>query len=291
MNKALRITLNTITATTALAIVAYTGAWCLYAHMLRGQIADTWRDTSQNGVRLTTPLPTITGFPGPFVMKWSGNIQTPNGELTVPDLRISFFPLPKTPLTIDFPNGFLLEVPDVKMPDGQQMMFNRLKMVIEIPTLLPETWTRAEVQKIHDAGIIYRLTSFDGAGPRMPDFTPEFTGHGEMSYDDNLQPRGTLNMIFTNPDKIRDLLATTIRSPMGKSFAVGAINSLMVHDEKTGVDTLPLTFRIENERVYAGPIQVGYIGHTYWPGDVGTAPQVTAPARIAPPRESTLPTP
>jgi hypothetical protein len=250
----------------------YSYVWKLGADQMRLDLADTWANAPKNGAVLSPPAPTISGFPGRYIIHWSGNIRTLDGELTAPELNITFFPIPKTSMIIDFPMGFLFESPQMQLPPGQKMQFERLRADIEIPTYIPAVWTKAEVQKLHDTNMIYRLRNLRGAGPITPNGTPEFTGSGEFSFDENLQPKGTLTMTFTNPDAIRDVLVNSIQNAMGKSFANGAINSLSRLDEKTGIRTLPITFQLNAGRIYAGPLQVGYVGTQYWPIDNPPAP-------------------
>jgi Uncharacterized protein conserved in bacteria (DUF2125) len=252
---------------------AYTAAWCFGLSIQRTQIDDLWANGAQQGVVLSRPTPAISGYPGKYRIKWSGQVRTQDGEMTIPDLVISYLPVPKTTMTIAMPNGLQFSGKKLNLPpETPALTFHHFRADIEIPTLLPETWTKGEVQKLHDAGIVYRLTNLEGAGPVLPTLTPAWRGYGQLEFDDLLQPRGFLMLEFQEPEKIRDMLMVVIRSPLGKSFAQGAVNSMMKTDTKTGKTTLPITFRFESGKLYAGPLQVAYLGLTHWPIDNPPAP-------------------
>lgn len=244
----------------------YTAIWCWGLHSLHRDLNALWMDAPRQNLFLSNPPPRTTGYPGKYKINWSGLIQSTDGEMTIPDLQISFLPIPKTSMVINMTKGFRFSGRNLDLPPNMPaLIFEKFYAVLEIPTHLPLAWTRPEVQKISAAKTIYRLHNFHGKGPVLPNFTPEWQGSGTMDFDENLQPRGTIQMEFQNPEQIRDILATAIRSPLGQSFAVGAINSMIKTDTATGKTTLPITFKLQNGKVYAGPLQVGYFGTIYWP--------------------------
>lgn len=264
--------INVLAVVSVVLFALYTAFWCWGLSSIHRDLSQLWANAPQQQLILSNPPPRITGYPGQYQITWSGLIQSLDGNMTIPDLHISFLPLPRTIMTIDMPNGFQFASKEIDLPpEMPALLFKKFYAAFEVPTHLPQEWTKGEVQKLVAAKVVYRLTDLHGIGPILPDFVPEWRGAGEMDFDENLQPRGILNIEFQQPEKIRDILATVIRSPLGKSFAIGAINSMMKTDAD-GHTTLPIAFKLQNGKIYAGPLQVGYVGTTYWPIDNPPAP-------------------
>lgn len=265
-------------------LALYVAAWHIYASILQHQAKILWADQRGWGVALSAPPPHVHGFPSAFTLSWAGSIRTPEAHIIVPRLDVSLSPLPLAPLTLDFPHGFIGIPTD---PRQTSIRFTRLALSFEVPSTLPHAWTKEEVEKLQAANVAYRLLSIRGEGPLTPGSSPQFSGHGELTFDGDLQPQGTLDLTIDNPGLIRDMLVTGTTSPLGKSFAKTAVNALMRTDPATGAVTLPITFRLEKQRLYAGPIQVGYVAHIYWPTEtIAEAAAATPPASTTPPGDA-----
>lgn len=251
----------------AFLIFAYTGAWFALGYTMQKQINRAWVDAAKQGTVLSSPPARVTGFPGPYRIAWNGTVESDQTSIYVRDMALSFWPIPLTPFHLNFPHGLHISSKQIELPEGTGgLNIESLQIAFEIPTYVPVIWTKPEVQKLHDSGITYRLLNISMEQARAGDLAlTKLTGSGSLSYDENLQPAGTMDLIFSDPENIRDTLARIVSHPMGKSFVTGAINSLMRVDEKTGEKILPLTFTLKNGKVYAGPLQVGYIGQIYWP--------------------------
>lgn len=247
-------------------LAAYVNIWFYGAQVMQKEAIAAWDTIQKQGLFISNPAPVVSGFPGPYILTWSGQIKNNDLEITIPTLRLTFFPIPYTPMTIDLPNGVMIEGKKLDLPPDQKVvMFQSLMFKIEIPRSLPVQWIKSEVQKLHDQGVAFRLLDMAATGPKLDDKWLRFSGKGHMTYDDLLQPTGSVHIQFDDPAMIEDMLLARIDSPMGQSLVRGIVNSFRKKDDRTGQDILPLDFSFKQGRIYLGPIKVGFFGTIYWP--------------------------
>ncbi len=280
----------------AILILGYTAAWFFFAHHLEREIAQSWETMNTSDLTLSAPPPRIIGYPGRFHMIWRGQITAKDKtKIALGQFHMRFWPIPGQhltinvqDLTIDGPmNNQIFGIPHFSADPNnknltQEMTIDHIQMVFEIPASLPTTWTKSAVQKLHALGTTYRLHALDIRNASVGDFVlSHLTGSGALSYDENLQPQGTLDLNFSNAENIRDVLANAIPHPMGKSFITGVFDSLMVIDPKDQSRHLPITLRLKDGRIFAGPLKLAYMGMIYWPVDDDSRGAPLAPARTS----------
>ncbi len=246
-------------------IILYIVGWFYGQSVFKKQINILWDQAQDQHITLTEPRPRLTGFPGSYHLKWSGTILTPDAQMAVPRLDVRFLPLWSRNATIDFPFGFKMTTRRPNRSEIKTFIMNALRLDIEIPYMLPVAWTKPNIQRLYDYGVVYRLRHFKADGPVMGNFTPVFQGSGTLQYDETLQPDIQMNLLFNDADVISNVLSQMLHHPMGKSFITGAIGTMSKTDLITGEKTLPLTLKIKNEKIYVGPFKIGSIGRFYWP--------------------------
>jgi 1-acyl-sn-glycerol-3-phosphate acyltransferase len=260
-------TLNWIFGILAGMIILYTAAWFGGAAIIAQQLADTWARPGP-GISLSNPPPRLTGFPGPYRATWSGSIQSRDTTLHLPDLQIIFWPIPGTDLQIDIPQGLRMQSPRLRQVPGETVTIDQFGATVQIPWVFPPVWTKAEVQKLHDQQVIYRLPYFFIKGLRSSEQTVDVDGeNGVLFYDQTLQPQGSMTVTVTGLQNIAGELTGRIKDPLARSIAKGALGSLMGQQQGQTDGTLRQTLTLRDG------LAIYSIGRIYWPVTAPTAPE------------------
>jgi Uncharacterized protein conserved in bacteria (DUF2125) len=184
-------------------------------------------------------------------------------NVVIPELHIRFWPLPGTVMDILVPKG--LRANGAALGDGkvQVMSIGRVQARVQIPSYVPPVWTKPEVQMLHDNGVVFRLPLIDLQNVAVNDGPAVgFRGtDGMLSYDVDLQPQGQMTVTVTGAGGLLDDMTDQIKSPMGKSFARGMVNTLSTGPDGAIVQDL----KIQNGAIYYGLMRVYTIGRIYWP--------------------------
>jgi hypothetical protein len=255
--------LISLTALVLIFACLYTTAWFYAAGLIRLQLQNLYTDAARAGVTIDGAFPSISGFPGPHRVTFSGKIAAQGQTLDLPRLEIRGLFLPGRRIVIDLPQGAALEAGNPAL-----LSISSLTIKATIPVTIPAslqaddllTWQRAGGQIVIDR-VILKKDSL------------ALNGTGTLSLDDNLQPTGALTAKITGAmDFLDELKQQKLMRGRDVSLAQIVLIGLSQTDKKTGEHYMQTMLSLKNQTLYVGPLSLLTLPALAWPSHHPPAP-------------------
>lgn len=235
----------------------YRRAWHGWASEVYKAIEIAIDDATIMGEVIVEGQPTRpTGFPGPISISFTGVVMTQDTVVTIPELNVRSFFLPRLPLHIKAPQG--INVQSTKM----HAYFNTIDYIAvagTIPNRLPRSTRAMDMQAWRDEGGAIDVDMFlIRKGPLTID------AYGAARLDDNMQPDLEMQAFITGHMAfLVDMRQNGAIESRPALLAAAVMNGLT----KTGDDGIPamhLQLAIRNGALYAGPIRITDVPPLRW---------------------------
>jgi hypothetical protein len=261
MSKTLKIVLSLGTLLLSIPLI-YVVGWFYFASVIDHEIRLFMKQQEQAyGVLFNGSLSFPDGFPGPYRVRYSGDIEMPEGSLTVPLLQLSGWPLEGQEMTLQAPMGITLNFPDIH---EDMRTIESAALTFIIPQALPERWTYARLRIWQAKG----KAELDIRNFVLQWRDASLIGEGIITLDKNVQPEMKGQMGVTNYTYFVNIIADQqVITERAKFFLLSALRLL---DTGGGIVTLP--FLIKDRAVYLNMVRLGELPLIRWPRS-GAAPR------------------
>ena len=240
--------------------ISYTAMWFLVSRNVDRQVAAFWQSLPyQTEFHITGEQPTVTGFPAPPQISFSGVVELKSGLVIKSDeFRIIGFPLSGLTLYVDFPKGL-----DIFHPRSKQgVHIDNAAANISLPMHPPlaGTYESAKAwQKLDDPLII------NGYEIKMGEVN--FQGNGLIALDEQLQPDVRIQSRIQGMDELFTRLSENgVVKKKDMDIARSFLGMVSTVDPKTGQKYFETGFYIQHRSVFIGPMRLYEIPEIIWPG-------------------------
>ncbi len=256
MNRRTRLLLILSSVLVLAALGGYVYAWLYTAKLIRIQINDLYDDAARVGMRIEGDFPSVSGFPGPHIVHFSGKLVEGAQTLNLPDLRIRGLFLPGYNVSLSLPQGASLE----GAADPVLFSISDLDIQAVVPILIPRSLTADDLAAWQRQGGFILVNRF-----HMRKESLSLDGTGRLTLDGQIQPAGTATVRITGYDAFLDWLKTkNILSDRQAAFAGIVLTGLSRTDHKTGDRVIKTDVSLKNRALYVGPLQVLEVPPVIW---------------------------
>ncbi len=247
--------------TLAIAVVlclAYTGAWYYIKNIIEEEIDFVYEQAVQEDYAFIGDRPVVSGFPGPYNIHWKGVLYGPdNLRVEIPSLHITGWPLPLQPVVIEMPEGIRIE------HAGMMEFLDHFLLEFISPKDFPSPVTESTIRKWQQKKGNIRLKRLMFSKDLI-----RVQGSGTFSLDNNLQLLADLDYrIYGFETLLSTLKEQNNLSGMRLMLAYKLTDTLSKTDPETAERFVDIPVKIQNRKLYLGPILAGHLSALHWPSD------------------------
>lgn len=235
----------------------YTIFWFIVSAQINKQIDTIWVSMSAGGAKIVGEKPSVSGYPFPPTVIFSGQITEENGTLwTFPELSYRGFPVAGFSMGLDAPKGFSLQGALFPRP----VNIDEGYIYLTLPRDLPGNMN------------VRNLTVWQQSGSHIPINALLFKsgnllirGNGFFALDDKLQLAGEVDARIDGMDELlQELSARGILKGGSISMAQSFLTALSQQDPQTGSNYFVTQIKIQKRGVFFGPLRIGYMPEIVW---------------------------
>jgi hypothetical protein len=243
---------------------AYGYAWHYGAQLIRKQILALYDDAAKVGMRIDGDFPTVTGFPGPHVVRFSGRLTEGDAVLNLPDLRVRGLFLPGYTVTVSLPQGASLG----GAADPAVFSLNDLDIRASIPLLIPASLNAEDLAVWQRNGGVIHVTRF-----YMRKESLTLNGKGDVTLDAQLQPAGAASVQIKGYIEFIDWLKSQGLLKDKSAMITGMVlTGLSRTDSQTGETYIKTDLKLKDRRLYVGPMGILTLPPVAWASRQQPAP-------------------
>jgi hypothetical protein len=248
-----KVSIAILTLMIALATI-YTFAWFIIAGIIDREARGALQNIAAQGVTFDGTLAYPQGFPGKYVLKYSGDIVNKNGTLSLPLLEIIGWPLRGEEILLRAPMGLEIKA-DGLHPELRKLENAAVSFVVpqEMPEMLAEQFIRAWQLAGH--------AQFDIPAVTLQWRDANLFGEAHLALDDALQPQAEAQIGVSNYTFFVDIMADTVKLKQQEKFMILTLLSAL--DKQSGMVTLPV--RIDNGALYIHMARIADLPEITWP--------------------------
>lgn len=256
----------------AFGIIAYTAAWFYFAGVIDNEVRRFIAQQEEIGVKFVGPVSYPTGYPGKYLVRFSGDLVLPDATITLPLLQIRGIPVEGEVLEITAPMGVRIENttlhPDLKNIEAAAL-------AIRIPTKLPQLLSEPRVK------IWQREGNAKLEIPSLMLQWPDASLFGDvvLGLNDDLQLEGQAQVGVVNYTYFLNIASDLTEIDDQKKFLITTFLGAL--DKAHGAVSLP--FYIRENALYLNMIRLSPVPFIAWPPEPETLPAEPAPSTDNPP--------
>lgn len=241
-----------------LLFLAYTGVWFTIKSVIEKEIDQTYANAMKQNYNFIGERPVVSGFPGKYMVTWNGTLYGPDElKIEIPAFKASGWPLPSQTLTIDFPKGLSIE------QHGVEERIDDFFLAFIIPRKIPPDISEQAIQKWQQQEGEIKINTLNISKEMV-----RVSGHGLLSLDDHLQPTADMSYdIYGFEILLSELKAQNSLSDLQLMLAYQLTEALAKTNPETSERFVRVPVRIQNRRIYLGPVLVGHLSAIHWPND------------------------
>jgi 1-acyl-sn-glycerol-3-phosphate acyltransferase len=242
----------------ALTIISYTGLWFFVKTLINNEIDQIYKNADYQGYVLVGKRPTITGFPGPYDIHWTGIIYGPEQlRLEVPHLNIHGFPVPTRPISVELTKGLIIE------QKGIVEKIDHFLLDFIVPKDFPSPITEKKIQQWQKNGGKIDINHLDVSKDLI-----KIKGYGAFFLDENLQIAANLQYKIYGFERLLSTLKEQNNlSGLQLMLAYKLTNTLSQIDPVTSEKFVKIPVTIQNRNLYLGPVLAAHLNAIRWPND------------------------
>jgi len=242
-------------------IIGYSVFWFKVAGIIETSVQDFYNQAYDNNIKITEDQSSISGFPGPHSLSFSGSIEKDGLVVIIPELTLTGFPFPGQDIALNVNHGFYIKsnIAGITL-DKDAFSINALSINTTIPDTLPYAMTVEALRKWRDSRQELLIHNF-----YLKKSPLEITGNGTLALDENLQPKGIINIKATGHMAFAGFLQDKNIINIKAALIAGTIlNGLSRQNPETGQRVLEGTITLQNQKLLLGPLQMAELPRLQW---------------------------
>lgn len=236
----------------------YSALWFYSSVVIQENITRKIEELSRKGVTIENADYSVKGFPFKHIIVFKGKVSYGLMSVNIPVLNVKGFLLNGQFIEISAPNG--VEIFAMNNNKGFSVKVVELYFETRIPDEIPSDFTESEMRIWQENG---NNLLFRDIYAKINHMT--MTGDGEISLDNNFQPRSNFNLRVTDYDLLLNHLKneSIITEDAFKMFNLAA-KFISKQDSETQEIYIDLPVILDRSLLRIGPAKIANIGFISW---------------------------